>query len=193
MRDSGDLLRRINEGRELAALLADGFEFNVRRKSGDESARLASGLPLERISGDFTGGMFYLCGTEGTVRPVLYASSEGDSGVIATDLNEALALVVGLPYWRDCLKYSAGGDLAAMESATDFLCRDLLANRPTVAAEQSRVAEALGLAVEPPLVLTTRLHAAVKSAGADFYFSDDTGEYGGLFGKFSPSRNQSWR
>ncbi|WP_405590044.1 hypothetical protein [Streptomyces sp. NBC_01190] len=193
MGDSTDLLRRINEDRELAELLANGFEFDVRRKPGDESAKLASSLPLEGIAGDFTGGMFYLCGTVGIMRPVLYASSEGEAGVIATDLNEALALVVGFPYWRDCLKYSAGGDLAVMQSATHFLCRDLLANQPGIASEQSRVAEALGLAIEPPLVLTTRLHAAVKSAGPDFSFADDTGDYGGLFGPFSPSRNQSWQ
>ncbi|MCI3269602.1 hypothetical protein [Streptomyces cylindrosporus] len=193
MRDSSNLLQRIEEDEELAALLGDAFEFDVRRKAGDESARLASGLPIEAVAGDFTGGMFYLCGTGASARPMLYASSEGDAGIIATDLREALGLVVGFPYWRDCLKYSAGGDLAAMESATGFLCRDLVANWPAVGAEQSRVAEALGLALAPPLALTVRLYEGVKSAGPGFAFSDDTGEYGSLFGPFPPSRNQSWR
>ncbi|WP_225802715.1 hypothetical protein [Streptomyces sp. NK15101] len=193
MRDSTDLLQRIEEDVKVAALLADVFEFDVRRKVGDESARLASGLMVEPIAGDFTGGVFYLCGTVGSARPVLYASSEGDAGIIATDLSEALGVVVGFPYWRDCLKYSAGGDLAAMELAADFLCRDLVANRPAIGAEQSRVAEALGLTLESPLVLTARLHMAVKSAGPDFDFSDDTGEYGSLFGPFPPSRNRSWQ
>src|SRR5689334_13271775 len=130
MRESTDLLQQITEDRELAGLLADGFEFDVRRKSDDESARLMSGLPIEGVAGDFTGGMFYLCGAKGTVRPVLYASSEGDAGVIAANLHEALELIVGFPYWRDCLTYSAGGDLIAMEAAAQFLSRDLLANRP---------------------------------------------------------------
>lgn len=193
MRSSADLLQRIDEDGELAALLAGAFEFDVRRKAGDESARLASGLPIEAIAGDFTGGAFYLCGTGESADPVLYASSEGDAGIIATDLSEALTLVVGFPYWRDCLKYSAGGDLAAMKLATDFLCRDLLANRPAIGSEQSKVAEALCLTLESPLILTVRLHAVVKSAGPDFSFSDGTGGYGGLFGPFPPSRNQSWR
>ncbi|MBP2402158.1 hypothetical protein [Streptomyces syringium] len=193
MRDSTDLLQQISEDRELAVLLADVFEFDIRRKVDGESTRLASGLPLEGIAGDFTGGMFYLCGTPDLCRPVLYASSEGDAGIIATDLSEALALVAGFPYWRDCLKYSAGGDLSAMESATAFLCHDMMENCPTIGAEQYRVAAALGLPLEPPLVLVARLHAAVKSAGPDFAFIDETGEYGSLFGPFPPSRNQFWR
>ncbi|MCX5318080.1 hypothetical protein [Streptomyces sp. NBC_00154] len=193
MRDSIDLLQRIDENRELSALLADAFEFDVRRKMGSESPRLASGLPLEGIAGDFTGGMFYLCGTTDNPRPVLYASSEGDAGIIATDLSEALALVVGFPYWRDSLKYSAGGDLDAMESATAFLCRDMIVNRPAIGTEQSWTAESLCVPLETPSVLVARLRAAVKSAGPDFAFIDETGEYGSLFGPFSPSRNQRWQ
>lgn len=193
MRGYTDLLQRINEDEELAALLTDAFEFDVQRKAVEESARLACGLPIEAIAGDFTEGRFYLCGTGRSARPVLYASPEGDAGIIATSLSEALTLLVGFPYWRDCLKYSADGDLATMESATSLLCRDLLANRPAIGAEQSRVAEALCLTLESPLVLTARLHAAVRSAGPDFTFSDYTGEYGSLFGPFPPSRNQSWR
>jgi hypothetical protein len=193
MCDSTDLLQRIGEDQEISMLLADAFEFDVRRKTGGESPRLDSGLPIEGIAGDFTGGTFYLCGDVGSPRPVLYASSEGDAGIIATDLREALVLVVGFPYWRDSLKYSAGGDLGAMESATAFLCRDMMADRPAIVAEQSRVAESLCVPLETPSVLVARLHAAVKSAGPDFAFIDDTGEYGGLFGPFLPSRNRRWQ
>ncbi|MDH6630587.1 hypothetical protein M2271_008448 [Streptomyces sp. LBL] len=193
VRDSTDFLQRIDEDQELPELLADAFEFDVRRKGGGESPRLASGIPLEGIAGDFTGGMFYLCGIAGSPRSVLYASSEGDAGIIATDLRETLMLVVGFPYWRDSLKYSAGGDLSAMKSATAFLCRDMMADRPAIEAEQSRVAEALCVPLETPSVLVARLHAAVKRAGPDFDFIDDTGEYGSLFGAFPPSHNRSWQ
>ncbi|MEU2079844.1 hypothetical protein [Streptomyces sp. NPDC013489] len=193
MRESNDLLRQIDADRGLATLLADSFEFNVRRKMADESPWLSSGLPLEGIAGDFTGGMFYLCGNVESSRPVVYASSEGDAGIIAADLREALALIIGLPYWRDVLKYSAGGDLSAMKLAADFLCRDMIANRPSIAAEKSWVAETLGIRLEPHSVLMARLHMAVKSAGSDFSFVDETGEYGGLFGQFSPSHNRSWQ
>ena len=193
MCDSTDLLQRIDEDQEISMLLADAFEFDVRRKTGSESPGLASKFPIEGIAGDFTGGMFYLFGDAGSPRPVLYASSEGDAGIIATDLREALALVVGFPYWRDSLKYSAGGDLDTMASAAVFLYRDMIADRPAIVAEQSRVAESLGVPLETPSVLVPRLHTAVKSAGPDFAFIDDTGEYGSLFGPFSPSRNRRWQ
>jgi hypothetical protein len=193
MRDPVDLLRQIREAEELATLLAGVFEFDVNRAVVEDSPRLTSGRPLEAVAGDFTGGVFFLCGTENSRRPVLYASSEGDAGVIAADLEQALALIVGFPYWRDCLKYSASGDLGAMESAADFLGRDLLANNPTIDADQSRVVEALQLPLESPATLVPRLRLAVKNAGPDFTFVDETGEYGGLFGSFPPSRNRSWR
>ena len=193
MCDSTDFLQRIGEDQEISMLLADAFEFDVRRKAVSESPRLASRIPIVGIAGDFTGGMFYLCGDVGSPRPVLYASSEGDAGIIATDLRETLELVVGFPYWRDSLKYSAGGDLDAMESATAFLCRDMMVERPAIVAEQSKVAESLCVPLETPSVLVARLHLAVKSAGPDFAFLDDTGEYGSLFGPFSPSRNRLWQ
>ncbi|MFJ9898501.1 hypothetical protein ACIQPR_34725 [Streptomyces sp. NPDC091280] len=124
---------------------------------------------------------------------MLHASSEGDAGIIATDLREALVLVVGFPCWRDSPKYSAGGYLGFMESATDFLCRDMMLDRPALAAEQARVAESLGLSLEAPTVLVARLHTAVKNLSPDFAFIDDIGEYGGLFGPFPTSRNQRWQ
>jgi hypothetical protein len=191
MSHSADLLQRVHRAPELIALLADAFEFDVRRGAVADDSNLASGSPLESIAGDFTGGTFYLCGNPESTRPVLYASSEGEAGIIAKNLSEALALVVGLPYWRSCLTYSADGDLGAMESASAFLQREMMTSRPTIDAEQSRAAELLGLPLEPASVLVSRLRVAVKSFGSDV-FSDVTGEYGSLFGPFPPSRNARW-
>ncbi|MDJ0380139.1 hypothetical protein [Streptomyces sp. G-G2] len=193
MYDPTILLHQINEDHEISTLMANVFEFDVRRKSGGEFPRLTSDLPLEGIAGDLTGGMFYLCGAAESTRPVLYASSEGDAGVIATDLRDALALIVGFPYWRDSLKYSASGELSAMESATTFLCRDTLTSLPALNIKQRRIAELLCVPLESPSTLVRRLHSAIKGAGPDFSFTDDTGEYGSLFGLFPPSRNRLWQ
>ncbi|GAA2461897.1 hypothetical protein GCM10010421_64220 [Streptomyces glaucus] len=151
-----------------------------------------SGLPLEAVAGDFTGGKFYLCG-EGPARPVWYASGEGEAGVIARDFSEALGLVVGLPYWRDCLKYSDDGDLTSMRAAASFLQRDMLTSDPEMVSAQSRAAGTLGLEIKPVPVLVEHLHMAVRSAGPADVFLDGTGEYDGLFGPFPPSRNPRWR
>lgn len=192
MSENNDPLQRIGAEEQLSTLFAEVFEFNVHRTAPTDSPRLASGMTLEPIGGDFTGGMFYLCGDGESSRPVLYASSEGGAGIIAGNLIEALELIIGFPYWRDCLGYSSNGDLASMELAAEFLTLDLLADHPSVAAEQARAATSLGLAVVPLDVLVPRLHASVRDAGETFTFHDDTGMYGGLFGPFSPSRNSRW-
>jgi hypothetical protein len=189
---TADLLRRIREDRALVEIFADPFEFDVRRTEYVDAPRLASGLRLEVVAGDFTGGKFYLCG-EGLTRPVWYASSEGEAGIISKDFSEVLGLVVGLPYWRDCLKYSTNGDLASMQAAARFLQRDMLADDPEMVPAQSRVAEALGLTIKPVPALVGCLHTAVQSAGPDDVFLDETGEYDGLFGPFPPSRNPRWQ
>src|SRR5262249_48030483 len=42
---------------------------------------------------------------------ILYVSSEGEAGVIASDFNAFLQLIVAHPYWQDLLKFSGGGKL----------------------------------------------------------------------------------
>jgi len=187
-----DLLRRIRENADLAAFLAEFPEFDIDRHEPRDEPRLASGAPLHAIAGDFTGGMFYLCGDEPSTQPVLYASSEGEAGVIAPSLPEALEVLVGLPYWRDCLTYSADGDLDTMQSAAALLQQDLIQDHPEANATQAHAAELIGSTQQTVTELVQRLHAAVSSAGPEFVFSDATGEYGGLFGPFEPSRNSRW-
>ena len=101
--------------------------------------------------------------------------------------------MIGLPYWRDCLGFSDDGDLDTMQKVATLLQSDLPANHPDADVDQSRAAELIGRERKPGPLLVTRLHAAVASAGPGFAFSDATGEYGGLFGPFEPSRNTSWQ
>lgn len=187
-----DLLRRIRENTDLAAFLAEFPEFDINRHEPRDEPRLTSGTPLHAIAGDFTGGMFYLCGDEPPTQPVLYASSEGEAGVIAPSLPDALDILIGLPYWRDCLTYSADGDLDTMQSAAALLQQDLSQDRPEADAAQAHAAELIGSARRTITELVQRLHAAVSGAGPEFVFTDATGEYGGLFGPFEPSRNSRW-
>lgn len=192
MSQSVDLLGRIREDEDLVALFAKTFEFDVRRADYVDAPRIVSGKRLEVIAGDFAGGRFYLYG-ESFARPVWYASSEGEAGIIGADLTEALCLLVGLPYWRDCLKYSENGDLLSMRTAASFLQRDMLTDSPETVPAQTQAAGALGLAIEPVPTLVARLHASVQSADPGDVFLDETGEYDVLFGPFPPSRNLRWR
>jgi hypothetical protein len=54
----------------------------------------------------------------------VYASSEGQAGLLASNLAEGLAIVVWLPYWRDRLKLSGGGQLDEMRRAEPYLVRE---------------------------------------------------------------------
>lgn len=193
MTETSDLLRRIRENTDLSMFLAVFPEFDVNRCHRDDASRLASGASLEVIAGDGTGGTFFLTGERASNRPVLYASSEGEAGIIARSLSEALELMVGFPYWRDCLGYSNNGDIETMQAAAVLLQGDLLRNHPDADLEQTRAAAFAGIERKPVPVLVRQLHAAVSSAGPDFVFSDATGEYGGLFGPFEPSRNHMWQ
>jgi hypothetical protein len=177
----------------VAGVLAGTFGFDVARGDRTGTGRLSSALPLERVAGDFAGATFYLCGADERFRPVLYASSEGQAGLIGGSLTEALELIVGIPFWHDCLGYSGGGDLEVMRRTARYSLRDLLDSDSTINADQERVAGVLSLNIPSIDVLLVRLHSAVSSSEPEYLFSDGTGEYGGLFGPFEPERNRLWR
>jgi hypothetical protein len=69
------------------------------------------------IGSDSSGSAFVLLPSQN----VLYVSSEGRAGIIAESFEAFIQLVVALPYWRDILKFSGGGDLAEMRRAADAL------------------------------------------------------------------------
>jgi hypothetical protein len=100
--------------------------------------------PLEPITGDFTGGTYFLCGEEGGRRPVVFASSDGEGGLIAADLPDALEIILGLQ-WRDCLGFSDGGDVEVMLASAQHLERYLAMDNPEIAEERARVDAALSL------------------------------------------------
>ena len=188
------ILEAIRQDSSLADLLLEACEFDLDRADHGEPVRLSSGQPLEGIAGDFAGGTFFLCGEPRSTRPVLYASSEGQAGLIGHTLAEALEIVIGLPDWRDCLTFSGGGDLAVMQSALEHLQRDELRDRPEGGPQRAQVAAALSLDLATPTVLLTRLRDAVVSTTPDFTLSIESGEeYETLFGQWLPERNLSWR
>ncbi|WP_331749959.1 hypothetical protein OG529_36145 (plasmid) [Streptomyces longwoodensis] len=193
MTSDDDILDLIRRDPELAELLWNVCEFDLSRAEHGEPVLLSSGLALESVAGDFTGGTFFLCG-DGRRRPALYADSEGQAGLIGENLSEALEIMVGLPSWRDCLKFSGAGDLAVMRTAADHLERDEHRDEPELAAMRSRLATELDLDLAPASVLLARLHTAVSATVPDFVLIDKTGEeYETLFGAWLPSRNPAWR
>jgi hypothetical protein len=178
----------------LAELLWRVCEFDLSRGDHGEPVRLSSGLALESVAGDFTGGTFFLCGDGSKDRPVLYASSEGQAGLLGQSLTEALEIMVGLPSWWDCLKFSGSGDLTVMRTTADHLRHDEFEDQPEIGAHRVRLAAALDLEVGSLSALLARLHAAVAATTPDFVLTVETGEaYEPLFGPWLPSRNHAWQ
>lgn len=92
------LLEQIRNTPWIADLLAQ-FDFDLERVINGpcEPVRLPDGGALEMIAGDAGGGAFLLADPVDGDRPVVYAGSEGEGGLIAPGLREALALVVACP------------------------------------------------------------------------------------------------
>jgi len=188
-----ELLDLIRHDLSLGELLWEVCEFHVARADHGEPVRLSSGQPLQGIAGDFTGGTFFLCGEPHPIRPFLYASSEGQAGLIGHSLAEALEIMIGLPYWRDCLKFSGDGDLTTMRSAADFLQSDALTEQPEIASQRAQLSTALSLDQPPVSLLLDRLREAVAETASDVLLATETGEeYETLFGPWLPSRNPLW-
>jgi hypothetical protein len=66
------------------------------------------------LARDGSGGVFI---TVGSSPRIIYASSEGECGVVGSDIGEFLALVVTCPYWRYLLHSSGSGRLEEMRRA----------------------------------------------------------------------------
>jgi hypothetical protein len=155
-----ELLLRIRTTPWISSLL-DWFGFDVTRV-GDgpiEPVHLASGAPLEMIAGDGDGGAFMLVGAVGDRRPVVYVGAEGEGGLIARGLREALAIVVGLPNIHDVLNTrmdeDGGARLRAALASEDDHIREV---RPELDADRARLREALDLPLADDLL--EELHAA---------------------------------
>src|SRR5262245_8475185 len=102
MTSSDHLLDLIQTTPEIDLLLRSSFGFDIHRKHHGDGFRLASGTPLEVIAGESAGGAYFLCAEQNGRRPVVFASSEGEGGLLADHLADAPEIIIRLE-WRDCL------------------------------------------------------------------------------------------
>ena len=156
-----ELLKKIHGATWIAELLTD-FDFDIARVAHGpaEPVRLPGGEHLEMVAGDAAGGAYLLVGT-GRDRPVVYAGSEGEGGLIATTLRDALGLVVGLSSIHDAMAVSIDEDggtalRAHLAEADD----ELRAEWPGLDDDRARLRTELGLP-EADGLLEGLHHAAV--------------------------------
>jgi hypothetical protein len=143
---NAEILELINANKRIADLLVR-FDFDIARVVDGpcEQVHLASGEPLEMVAGDASGGAFMLVGS-GEERAIVYVGSEGEGGLIAKDLRDALALVVGLSNIHDATSFPYGDDggerLRAWLVQTDEEIRE---DWPELDRERARIREVLML------------------------------------------------
>lgn len=193
MTSSDHLLDLIRTTPEIDLLLRSSFGFDIHRKHNGDGLRLASGAPLEAIAGEFAGGAYFLCAERNGRRPVVFASSEGEGGLLADDLADALGIMIGLE-WRDCLSFSGGGDVEVMQISARHLHRSRDKNNPDIGDEAAQAAAALSLRIVPVADLVVRLHAAASKTEPDYVVADDDGqEFDPPFGEYVEPRHGGWR
>lgn len=131
------------------------------------------------IASEAAGGM-YLLGASGNL---LYVTSEGSAGVIASSLTEGLQIMVAFPYWHDLLKFSGGGDIAEMRRAIPYLEKDLLKNEPEIESYRRFLKSELSLPEASDPIASLHYAVEVLSAGVDFELPDGE-QFDSLFNNF---------
>jgi hypothetical protein len=186
------LLDLIQATPEIDLLLRSSFGFDVHRKHNGDGLKLASGAPLEGIAGESAGGAYFVCAERNGRRPVVFASSEGEGGLLADDLTDALEIIIGLE-WRDCLSFSGGGGVEVMQISAQNLERSRDKCNPDIDNEAARVAAALSLRIVPASELVIRLQAAASKTEPDYVVTDDDGQaFDPPFGEHMEPRHGGW-
>ncbi|WP_328470832.1 hypothetical protein OHA21_05560 [Actinoplanes sp. NBC_00393] len=163
MTGHSDVLAVLRQRPDLARLAAGSFDFDLDRVEHVEEVRLASGAPLTAVAGDDTGGTYFVCAGGA----VLYASSEGEAGLIGASMDEALEILFGLPGWYDYIDLEA--DDQAVEEAfarTEDEIRSSYA--PRLDVDRSTLLDGLGLRQLPKRELLRRLQGALLRTEPEF-------------------------
>lgn len=114
------------------------------------------------VARDALGGVFVVCEFGADERCCLHVDTQGHSVVVGRTLQEAVSVVLELPYWRELLTESSG-ELAEMRQTANRLEREVTDEFPAIPAARDDLRGALGLVplVDPVL----RLHeVAIASA-----------------------------
>ena len=178
---------------ELQENLAWPFDFELVEPCEELSEfHITSSVPLLVLAQDGTGGLFALCGTKDIENAhVIHITSEGQAGLIGNNFNEAVSLIVSLPYWRDLLKFSGGGKLNEMRRALPLSEGDLIEDQPEMLELRKKIEKDLVLvALDDPVKY---LHTMAHTEGCPTIKSRDGEAFDWLFNTFVVENNPYWK
>ncbi len=152
-------LARLAANDELVERLGWSFDLKIDIEPDEPVWFTAEGISkFEPIGREGAGGLFVRL-PDGRV---LYVSSEGEAGIIATDLDAFMQLVAAHPYWKDLLKFSGNGKLSEMRRAAIAMEAMTLSEQDDLEDVRIFVREELGLA--EPEDAVAALHQAVSTS-----------------------------
>jgi hypothetical protein len=194
MKTEVGLLKVLRTSPDVSQLLERHFDF-VSLPAPTESRlfRLGEKAYYELVGRDKSGGEFALCDNEILpTRPLLYISSEGQAGIIGPSLENGLSMIIDLPYWHDCLKFSGGGQIAEMRRVVSIAEDENLELAPQLCSIRHKLRAWLTLSPLPDPVYA--LHAAVLKLSPLFpAYAKDGSQFASLFNKFTVMSNPQWR
>lgn len=169
--------------------LTCAFDFDINRASQDYSwIRLTPEHKFVVVAGESTGGAFLAYGNGDLDQmPILYVTSEGGAGKVASNLGEFLGILVAIPYWQGLLKFSGNGDLAEMRKTAELLQHDVEDENVTIA--KNRLMNVLDVQeIADPVELLHRNVAATDCT----VVAKDGWRYESLFNKFTLDDTRRW-
>ncbi len=169
------LLAVIREHDDASAFLNWPGDFDLDRSDHVEDVHLASGALLQGFAGDGRGGTYFFCGDGGEERPIVYADSEGSSGLVAIGVPELLKLLLVVPWWRDCP--------ALMPDESHRASAEYLRDLPDLFDRRDRAAVALELTLPSESEVLEQLRRTMTQADEDYtlIFTPEGTHYEPLF------------
>lgn len=168
-------MKPIDQVRKMSDVVTDlawPFGLNLNRANPDDAwFTLSPSTTFTVVAGEGSGGVFAAFGSgDLDDRPILYVSSEGQAGRIASTLEQAVALVLSLPYWQTVLKFSGSGNLAQMRRVLPWMQTEYTEDFPGIWEKRDQLAVALGVQLLPdPIAL---LHDSVHATKVEVLAPD---------------------
>lgn len=182
---SETLLDRLERMPRIVRLLDQLCDFRPFREAPPGWFAFEPDGPMEIFGRDAAGGRFVQAvhpDDGGSV--ILFVSSEGEAGAIARSFDEAFQTMAALPYWRDCLKFSAGGSLDTMRRAAAHFEEELRVREPKI--DRLRQDIHAGLKLPKLENALERLHGRVTAgAGRQVVATTDRNPFASLFNTFA--------
>jgi hypothetical protein len=144
--------------KDIADRLAELCDVELQLGSAEKLICTVQGVAdLAAFARDGAGGQYALSPRSGRV---FYFTSEGQSGLVAENLDAFVTLIVYMPYWHDLLHFSGGGKIEELRRAAPVLEEDWSLDEDN---EETRTDLIEHLGLREPADIVRDLHKAVST------------------------------